>query len=297
MEGLGLCVITLLISSAFQNAHPVRVTVRETSVQVLRGDSVLLPCSFVTMATLSRLNIIWTVTPLSEPSSPSQVIVYDRGQVIESPSLIGRVSFRSVPLSADIVLNSTSLSDAGTYRCVVNNPPEPGAPGIGELSLTILAPPSSPLCLWDGQADEGGSISLSCSVEEGVPVPELRWDKLEPDQIALPVNKEGSLKGTVRILNISAQNSGLYRCTVSNPHGTEACSVDLSVYSTSHGAAGILQAVSLTLCMALVLLALLALVLWFHRSGHDRKWREEGEEEECYNEIRYTPELLRKSFV
>ncbi|XP_058864521.1 immunoglobulin superfamily member 11-like isoform X2 [Acipenser ruthenus] len=297
MEGLGLCVITLLISSAFQKAHPVRVTVRETSVQVLRGDSVLLPCSFVTMATLSRLNIIWTVTPLSEPSSPSQVIVYDRGQVIESPSLIGRVSFRSVPLSADIVLNSTRLSDAGTYRCVVNNPPEPGAPGIGELSLTILAPPSSPLCLWDGQADEGGSISLSCSVEEGVPVPELHWDKLEPDQIALPVNKEGSLKGTVRILNISAQNSGLYRCTVSNPLGTEACSVALSVYSTSHGAAGILQAVSLTLCMALVLLALLALVLWFHRSGHDRKWREEGEEEECYNEIRYTPELLRKSFV
>ncbi|KAK1154168.1 immunoglobulin superfamily member 11-like isoform X2 [Acipenser oxyrinchus oxyrinchus] len=297
MEGLGLCVITLLISSVFQKAHPVRVTVRETSVQVLRGDSVLLPCSFVTMATLSRLNIIWTVTPLSEPSSPSQVIVYDRGQVIESPSLIGRVSFRSVSLSADIVLNSTRLSDAGTYRCVVNNPPEPGAPGIGELSLSILAPPSSPLCLWDGRADEGDSISLSCSVEEGVPVPELRWDKLEPDQISLPVNKEGSLKGTVRILNISAQNSGLYRCTVSNPLGTEACSVELSVYSTSHGASGILQAVSLTLCMALVLLALLALVLWFHRSGHDRKWREEGEEEECYNEIRYTPELLRKSFV
>ncbi|XP_041089311.1 immunoglobulin superfamily member 11 isoform X1 [Polyodon spathula] len=249
------------------------------------------------MATLSRLNIIWTVTPLSEPSSPSQVIVYDHGQVIESPSLIGRVSFTSVPLSADIVLDSTRLSDAGTYRCVVNNPPEPGVPGIGELSLTILAPPSSPLCLWDGLADEGGSISLSCSVEEGVPVPELRWDKLEPDQISLPVKKEGSLKGTVRILNISAQNSGLYRCTVSNPLGTEACSVDLSIYSASHGASGILQAVSLTLCMALVLLALLALVLWFHRSGHHRKWREEGEEEECYNEMRYTSELLRKSFV
>ncbi|KAK6469426.1 immunoglobulin superfamily member 11-like isoform X1 [Huso huso] len=251
MEGLGLCVITLLISSAFQKAHPVRVTVRETSVQVLRGDSVLLPCSFVTMATLSRLNIIWTVTPLSEPSSPSQVIVYDRGQVIESPSLIGRVSFRSVPLSADIVLNSTSLSDAGTYRCVVNNPPEPGVPGIGELSLTILAPPSSPLCLWDGRADEGGSISLSCSVEEGVPVPELRWDKLEPDQISLPVNKEGSLKGTVRILNISAQNSGLYRCTVSNPLGTEACSVDLSVYSSEYSKQATAQQVFSRLSLSL----------------------------------------------
>lgn len=108
---------------------------------------------------------------------------------------------------------------------------------------------------------------------------------------------------------VSSFNKGCYILSqrVSNYSNVKYCVLCVQVIFTpvfyprsltaSHGAAGILQAVSLTLCMALVLLALLALVLWFHRSGHDRKWREEGEEEECYNEIRYTPELLRKSFV
>lgn len=43
-----------------------------------------------------------------------------------------------IPWSADIVLNDTRVSDAGVYRCMVNNPPEAGDPGIGELALSIL---------------------------------------------------------------------------------------------------------------------------------------------------------------
>ena len=67
-----------------------------------------------------------------------QVIVYDHGQVIEDPSLTGRVGFAGIPWSADIELNDTRVSDAGTYRCVVSNPPETGDPGIGELALSVL---------------------------------------------------------------------------------------------------------------------------------------------------------------
>ncbi|XP_036379082.1 immunoglobulin superfamily member 11 [Megalops cyprinoides] len=285
------CLVTSLLRS-----DAVKVTVRDRSLEVVRGDSVLLPCSFRTMSPLSRLNIVWTLAPLSDPGSPFQVIVYDHGQVIENPSLIGRVGFVSVPWTADIILNSTRVSDAGTYRCVVNNPPEPGDPGIGELRLDVLAPPSLPQCLWEGDADVGGTVTLSCSVEGGVPAPEMRWDKLEPEQISLPLNMEGTMKSTVCIANISAQNSGLYRCSVSNPLGTQNCYIHLSVYSPPDPSPGILQGVLLSLSMALVLLALLALVLWLHRSGRDRKWKE-GEEEECYNEIRYTPTLVRRSFV
>lgn len=43
-----------------------------------------------------------------------------------------------VPWSADIVLNDTRVSDAGTYRCMVNNPPETPDPGIGELELSVV---------------------------------------------------------------------------------------------------------------------------------------------------------------
>ncbi|XP_035637015.1 immunoglobulin superfamily member 11 isoform X1 [Oncorhynchus keta] len=274
----------------------VRVTMRHSNLEVVQGDSVTLPCSFFTMSPLSRLNIIWTLAPFSDPDSPTQVIVFDHGQVIENPSLTGRVGFLGIPWSADIILNNTRISDAGTYRCMVSNPPETGDPGIGELALNVLAPPSLPLCLWDGVTDTGGSVALSCMVAEGVPTPEMRWDKLEPEEISLPINMNGDLSGSVQIVNISSQNSGLYRCSVTNLLGTQNCYVNLSIYSPPASSPGILQGVLLTLSMALVLLALLVLVLWLHRSGQKRKWTE-GKEEECYNEIRYTPSLIKRSFV
>uniref|UniRef100_A0A3B4Y4D0 Zgc:165604 n=1 Tax=Seriola lalandi dorsalis TaxID=1841481 RepID=A0A3B4Y4D0_SERLL len=274
-----------------------RVTMREANLEVVRGDFVVLPCSFFTSSPLSRLNVIWTMAPFSSPETPIQVIVYDHGQVIEDPSLTGRVGFTGIPWSADIVLNDTQVSDAGIYRCMVNNPPEAADPGIGELVLSVLAPPSLPVCQWDGDVDMGGSVTLSCSVTEGIPTPEIHWDKLNPEEISLPINMEGDLSGSVQIVNVSSQTSGLYRCSATNLLGTENCYVNLSIY-TPDSSSGILQGVLLTLSMSLVLLALLVLVLWLHRTGQESRWGEgKEEEEECYNEIRYTPSLMKRSFV
>uniref|UniRef100_A0A672ZF36 Zgc:165604 n=1 Tax=Sphaeramia orbicularis TaxID=375764 RepID=A0A672ZF36_9TELE len=273
------------------------VTMRESSVEVVRGDFAILPCSFFTSSPLSRLNVIWTLAPFTNPESPIQVIVYDHGQVIEDPSLIGRVGFTGIPWSADIVLNDTQVSDAGIYRCMVNNPPETADPGIGELALTVLAPPSLPVCQWDGDVDMGGSVTLSCTVKEGTPTPEIHWEKLNPEEISLPINMEGDLSGSVQIVNVSSQTSGLYRCSANNFLGTENCYVNLSIY-TPDSSSGILQGVLLTLSMSLVLLALLVLILWLHRTGQDGRWRGgKDDEDECYNEIRYTPSLMKRSFV
>ncbi|XP_028840199.1 immunoglobulin superfamily member 11 isoform X2 [Denticeps clupeoides] len=322
-------VFTICLLPAALLSSAVRVMLRETSVEAIQGDSVVLPCSFFTISPLSRLSIIWTMTPLSDPDSPAQVIVFDHGQVIASPAFTGRIAFTGIPWSADVVLNRTRVSDAGVYRCVVSNPPETGDPGIGELSLTVLAPPSLPVCLWEGDTDAGGSVTLSCGVAEGVPTPTIRWEKLQPNPIALPTNMEsknsalaeamethhdrsktcsffphspsGDMSGSVHIANVSSQTSGLYRCSVTNLLGSQNCYINLSVYSPPHSTPGILQGVLVTLSMAVVLLALLVLVLWLHRSEQERKWRngrEEAEEEdECYNEIRYTPSLIKRSFV
>ncbi|XP_016388103.1 immunoglobulin superfamily member 11 [Sinocyclocheilus rhinocerous] len=261
---------------------------RESGVEVVQGDSVTLPCSFFTMMPLFRFSIIWTLTPLSDPDSPIQVIVYDHGQVIESPSFMGRVGFVGMPWSADIILNYTRVSDAGVYRCVVSNPPETGDPGIGELSLTVLAPPSLPVCLWEGDTDAGGNVLLSCVVAEGFPTPQVIWEKLEPDKMTLPVNMDGDTTGSVHIANMSAQTSGLYRCSVTNPLGTQHCYINLSVYTPPDNSPGILQGVLLSLSMALLLLALMV---------QESKWRNSHEEDECYNEIKYTPSLIKRSFV
>ncbi|KAJ8266147.1 hypothetical protein GJAV_G00126470 [Gymnothorax javanicus] len=286
-----------MVTSLLLHASAVKVSVRDETVEVLRGDSVTLPCSFYTMGSMSRVNIIWTFVPLSDPESPMQVIVYDHRQVIENPALAGRVAFVGAPWSADIILNETRVSDAGTYRCVVNNPPEPGDPGIGELRLHVLVPPSQPECQWEGYMDVGGSVTMTCSVEEGVPIPNMRWEKVEPDSISLPLSMEGDCKSLLRIANISAQDSGLYRCSVTNPLGSQNCYIELSLYSSLRHSSGILQGVLLTLSMALLLLALLVLVLWIHRSGRNRKWQDDDEQEERCDRIRREPNFLRRSFV
>ncbi|XP_057676634.1 immunoglobulin superfamily member 11 isoform X4 [Corythoichthys intestinalis] len=194
MAAPGWCALwTLCVCFTALQTNALRVTMRESTMEVVRGDYVILPCSFFTSSPLSRLNIIWTLAPFSSPESPIQVIVYDHGQIIEDPSLIGRVGFTGLPWSADIMVNDTRVSDAGVYRCMVNNPPEAADPGIGELLLTVLVAPSLPACRWDGDMDTGGSVTLSCSVAEGIPTPEIRWDKLNPEEISLPINMEDKL--------------------------------------------------------------------------------------------------------
>lgn len=61
----------------------------------------------------------------------------DHGQVIENPSLTGRVGFAGIPWSAEIILSNTHISDAGPYRCMVSNPPQTGDTSIGELALNV----------------------------------------------------------------------------------------------------------------------------------------------------------------
>ncbi|MEQ2283260.1 hypothetical protein AMECASPLE_009387 [Ameca splendens] len=162
-------------------------------------------------------------------------------------------------------------------------------------------PPSLPVCEWDGAIDMGGSVRLSCSVEEGVPPPNIRWKKVTPEEISLPINMEGELSGSVQIVNVSSQTSGLYRCSATNVLGTENCYVNLAIYNTAPDSpSGVLPGVLITLVMSLVLLALLVLILWLHRTGQDGRGTRGGrkvEEEECYNEIRYTPSLMKRSFV
>lgn len=65
--------------------------------------------------------------------------------------------------------------------------------------LFVVAPPSRPVCQWDGHIDAGGSVTLSCSVGQGVPTPEIRWERLNPEDVPLPIDTEGQCCGRVHI--------------------------------------------------------------------------------------------------
>nr|XP_025036550.1 immunoglobulin superfamily member 11-like [Pelodiscus sinensis] len=267
----------------------VKVSVGAASIQVVRGGNALLPCTFHTTASLSRLNIIWTVTPLAEPDHPQQVLAYEQGEVVESLSqYTGRVGFAFSPTqSATIFLNKTRSSDSGTYQCSVMNPPDRDMPNIGVIQLTVLVPPSSPECSSEGSGEEGGDIRLSCGVREGVPAPTFTWEKIPPDKQPLVTSYTGgseTRRALLTLQNLTAATSGLYRCTAANALGSGSCSLQLRVHLAPQDKLGIVVGVTVTLSMGLVLLALLALVLWLHHQSAG-KWTEE-EVEDSYNEIR-----------
>lgn len=74
----------------------------------------------------------------------------------------------------------------------------------GFITFSLCAaPPSLPVCLWEGDTDAGGNVRLSCVVEEGFPTPLVIWEKLEPDKMTLPVNMDGKKKLYTEVQNTS----------------------------------------------------------------------------------------------
>ncbi|XP_063002304.1 immunoglobulin superfamily member 11-like [Elgaria multicarinata webbii] len=256
----------------------VKVSVVADRIQVVRGGSALLPCSFRTMAPLSRLNIIWTVTPSSEPSHPQQILAFEQGEVVESVShYAGRAGFAFSPTkSASIVLNDTRGSDSGMYQCSVTNPPDTATPNIGVVRLTVFVPPSNPKCSSEGDREEGGTLHFSCTVDEGTPAPTFTWEKIPPDTQPLVMSYEGDRRTLLTLHNLTAAASGLYRCTASNMLGSVSCALELRVHVPPHETTSLVVGITLMLSMGLVLLTLFALVLWLHHQSVG-KWTEEDD--------------------
>ncbi|XP_067328677.1 immunoglobulin superfamily member 11-like [Anolis sagrei] len=270
----------------------VRVSVAASSIQVVRGGSALLPCSFQTTAPLDRLNIIWTVDPSSDPGRPQQVLSYEGGQVVESVSgFTGRASFAFPPTaSATLLLNDTRGSDSGRYQCSVLNPPDNQLPNIGVVQLTVFVPPSGPQCWREGDSGEGDGLRFACSVGDGVPHPTFTWEKIPADAWhPLVTTYEGDRRALLTLHNVTSSASGLYRCTASNMLGSASCALELHVHLPPDGATSLVVGIALLLAMGTVLLALMALVLWLHQRGL-RKQREgahhDHDDEESHNEIR-----------
>ncbi|XP_026082783.1 immunoglobulin superfamily member 11-like [Carassius auratus] len=264
--------------------HALEVTVSQSSVQVARGQAVVLPCTFTTSAALNNLYIIWMVTPLANANQPEQVIIYQSGQVFSLANhMNGRVGFVSImpSTSASIFINNTQLSDTGTYQCLVNNLPDRGGRNIGVIGLTVLVPPSTPSCRVQGSLDVGSDVMLLCGSDEGIPTPTYSWEKLESVP-KLPHNAmQDQMQGSVTLRNISSSTSGLYQCTASNAIGKSTCVLNLQVVAPQSQSIGLIAGIIITAILTLLICSSLGLVTLFY-------WRNKNkyEEEEIPNEIR-----------
>uniref|UniRef100_A0A803Y2G9 Immunoglobulin superfamily member 11 n=1 Tax=Meleagris gallopavo TaxID=9103 RepID=A0A803Y2G9_MELGA len=264
---------------------PLEVSVSSGSIQVARGQTAVLPCTFTTNAALTNLNVIWMVTPLSNANQPEQVILYQGGQIFGgAPQFYGRVGFAvTMPTtSASIFINNTQLSDTGTYQCLVNNLPDRGSRNIGVIGLTVLVPPSAPLCRIQGSLEVGSDITLTCSSEEGIPRPTYLWEKLDNVPKLPPTATQDQVQGTVTLRNISTVSSGLYQCVASNAIGTSTCLLDLQVVAPHPWSISLIAgAVATGAVVLIVCIVLVAIALFYWKNKH-----KEEEEEEIPNEIR-----------
>ncbi|KAM5281680.1 immunoglobulin superfamily member 11 isoform 2-T2 [Ctenodactylus gundi] len=251
----------LLLLSLRGVAVALEVSESPGSIQVARGQTAVLPCTFSTSAALINLNVIWMVIPLSNANQPEQVILYQGGQMFDgAPQFHGRVGFTGTmpATNVSIFINNTQLSDTGTYQCLVNNLPDRGGRNIGVTGLTVLVPPSAPRCQIQGSQDIGSDVILLCSSEEGIPRPTYLWEKLDNTLKLPPTATQDQVQGTVTIRNISAVSSAQPR------------SIGLIAGAIGTGT------VIVIFCIALILGAFF---YWRRKS-------KEEEEEEIPNEIR-----------
>ncbi|CAN0380719.1 unnamed protein product [Lampetra fluviatilis] len=254
-------------------------------VGVAAKDSALLPCRLgasSSSSAASSLSVFWAVTPLHEPRSPEQVLIFHRGRAsVTSARYAGRAAFLAPRLpapDASMVLNGTRDRDAGTYVCVAarGGALEMAGGALFVVALSVLVPPSQPECrVLVPPALGGGNATLSCSSDEGTPTPTYSWGGPGPAGGLPPLASTSPTGATLWLGNVSARHGGSYSCTASNAIGAATCSLRLHVSRSpaarrQRGGGGVGS-------LLLLLFLLLALRLHVHR----RRVRED----DCPNDI------------
>lgn len=203
----------------------------QSSIDVIKGQMVLLKASYNTDTDLSTNTILWNLV-----SNNTQLIIsYTKGSIsVGSPQFRDRVGFASSMPSRDVSLyiNNTRETDSGRYLCQVIIPDNPGF--TAELRLDVKVPPAVPRCSLSGKPVLKGNVTLSCSSESGKPVPVYRWRKTSPTSEVFFSPMLNERTGSLKLGNLSSNMSGKYVCSASNSAGTESCFINLEIVSSTN---------------------------------------------------------------
>uniref|UniRef100_A0A8C0H444 Endothelial cell adhesion molecule n=1 Tax=Chelonoidis abingdonii TaxID=106734 RepID=A0A8C0H444_CHEAB len=112
-----------------------------------------------------------------------QILTYMDGTVkVQETYLKNRTGFvYPMPFfNISIAINNTQEMDSGEYMCTVNILDEDTINGknIGLINLTVLVPPSPPMCQIHGKPYLGGNVTMSCKSSFSKPSPKYTWQRL-----------------------------------------------------------------------------------------------------------------------
>ncbi|XP_069390145.1 endothelial cell-selective adhesion molecule isoform X3 [Paralichthys olivaceus] len=236
---------------------------------------------------ISRNSVIWQFMG----NKSRQVINFSSGEVgLGQSDYTTRVGFSVAMPSANlsIYINNTQESDSGRYVCSVLIPRSNGI--SGEIHLNVKVPPSPPVCTMTGNPVVKGNVTLSCKSSHGKPIPQYKWTKAAPlsevffspmqkwrtcPQPMLVLGFMDERHGTLRLSNLTKNMSGKYVCRASNTAGSDSCSINLEVITSSN--AGMIAAA--TLGSVVGLMAMVLFLIFILRRRRDT-------EEEIANEIK-----------
>uniref|UniRef100_A0A8C0ITF9 Endothelial cell adhesion molecule n=1 Tax=Chelonoidis abingdonii TaxID=106734 RepID=A0A8C0ITF9_CHEAB len=115
-----------------------------------------------------------------------QILTYMDGTVkVQETYLKNRTGFvYPMPFfNISIAINNTQEMDSGEYMCTVNILDEDTINGknIGLINLTVLVPPSPPMCQIHGKPYLGGNVTMSCKSSFSKPSPKYTWQRTAPN--------------------------------------------------------------------------------------------------------------------
>ncbi|XP_035523147.1 F11 receptor, tandem duplicate 1 [Morone saxatilis] len=172
---------------------------------------------------------------------------------------------------SNLRFTKTTRKDNGVYDCEVSGN---GQPGEVRVKLTVLVPPSPPLCRVPTSVTTGNTAFLSCHDSDGSPPPQYKWYKNgvllppEPSKIAGFQNATYRLNtnnGDLEFPAVTKMDSAQYYCESFNeagpPQRCKAMQMEVRDINTGGIVAGVI--------IVLLLLVLLGVGIWYaHKKGY-----------------------------
>ncbi|XP_066494139.1 V-set and immunoglobulin domain-containing protein 10-like [Tiliqua scincoides] len=213
--------ITMVMSVSSPFPAPVISALSPAPLPVLVGSSVSLAVPFPLPSSQLQTSITWRLngTSVAQGVRPN---LHSNFTIEIAPEYKPRFSVD--PVRGNLNITAVNLSDSGFYVVEVSQLSSTLQTGnitlrvYEQVGLVSVSPPSA-------EATEGtGSITLTCHPIRGT----VSWTK---DGQILPENPRYLTSGGSLKINQPLQNdTGVYRCTVSNPFGNGTADSRLTVY-------------------------------------------------------------------
>ncbi|XP_054610855.1 F11 receptor, tandem duplicate 1 [Dunckerocampus dactyliophorus] len=255
----GWLVSVLLFSSVATGVRGFLVTTGNPKVQVKEHAGVDLTCSY-SADFGSNARVEWK---FKDRSGSQNFVCFDGKPTAP-------YSDRVTMYGSNLRFSKVTRKDNGEYYCEVSGVKF----GETRVTLTVLVPPSTPLCRIPTSVTTGKKVLLSCHDMDGSPPPQYKWYRNgvllppEPSKISGFQNYTylmNSSNGNLVFPSIKKTDAAEYYCEALNiagpPQRCKAVKMEVRDINTGGIVAGVI--------VALLLLVLLAVGIWYaHKKGY-----------------------------